>query len=139
MVNYLCYLDFPDYYISNFNELNRKFEIEIAHYASYIKGEMAEAVKIFEFLAEALAYLPFEKIAVELNPNNAITCTLAFKNNIILILSKPFYKTEELEEDELIATLFHQKERIFSDAKGLADLVKDVKEFLSLPSVSNQG
>lgn len=113
---------------NNWKALQKSFEKE-KHKANISKDKLNT---VFKELAFSIAQLPFEKSSVEITSSNSIKFTVAFPEDILLIISKPFEKLEDVSEDDIIYSLFKNRKRIASNVSKPTEIVEGCKKFLSV-------
>jgi hypothetical protein len=113
---------------NNFKILKASFEKERR------KSSISEDIinNLFQQLAVKIAELPFEKSAVEITSSDSIKISMAFSDNLLLILSKPFETLEDVSENDIIFSLFKNREMIASNVSKTTDFVEGFKRFLLL-------
>lgn len=112
-------------------ELEKLFHIEWQRNKSYIKIDSQEILHRVHKVIEQIAKINYEKILVELSPTNAIIFKILLKkeNNLLLLLTFPFSKIQNLEKDEVIYSLFENRELIVSNAKPINEVVEGINEY----------
>lgn len=112
----------------NFKTLSKSFQKE-KHKTSIPEDKINS---LFKKLAVEISELPFEKAAVEITSSNSIKISMAFLDNLLLILSKPFETLEDVSEKDIIFSLFKNREMIASNVSKTTDFVEGFKRFLLL-------
>lgn len=112
----------------NYQSLKKSFEKE------QIKTEISKDKinSLFQRLAFSLAELPFEKSSVEITSSKSIKFSMAFTDDILLIISKPFENLEDVSEDEVIFSVFKNRKMITSNVSKPTEVVEGFKRFLSI-------
>lgn len=112
-------------------ELEKLFDIEWQKNKNYIKIDSREALNKSIKTIKRIAKINYEKILVELSPTNAIIFKILLKkeNNLLLLLTFPFSKIQNLEKDEVIYSLFENRELIVSNAKPINEVVEGINEY----------
>ena len=119
-------------YNANFQQLQNKFEIEYLKYSHYISTDKSEAKEIFRKISKHISDINFNKIAIELTPSNAIKFTIILNNKLTLTISKPFGEMEDLEENQVVFSLYNNKELMVSDAAKINELVKGINSYVKV-------
>jgi len=81
-------------------------------------------------LLKQIHQIPFVKLLVEMIDLNTVKFTLVLNESLILSVIKPFNKTENVQDDDVIFNLYRSKELLVSDVTKIDDLVKAVKDML---------
>lgn len=113
---------------NNYKLLKKSFEKE----QPKIKISINKINNIFQEMALLLAELPFEKSSVEITSSESLRFSMAFADNILLIISKPFETIEDMSEDEVVFSLFKERKMITSNVSKTKEVVEGFKNFLSL-------
>jgi hypothetical protein len=109
--------------------LKDKFQSEFKSH-TFLEEQIAQNLQLgFETLARQIAQIKYEKAIVEITRNNALKFSLYLGNNKILMVTKPLEEVDDLNSNTVIASLFDNRERIFSDATNLTYLVQAMQEY----------
>ena len=106
----------PEYYENNLKKLNISFNKELSAYSHYLTTNTKNAKDIFNQIASLISYFQFKNATVELTKTNSIKFTLIFPGNKLLMISKPLSSIDNLKEEEVIFSLFINRELIASNA-----------------------
>lgn len=98
----------------------------------YITSDLEEARKQIQAVSKEFARIKFDAMCLELTPSNAIKFILTFNKNMMLMVTSPFDKIEELDEDGVVFSLFEDRELVVSDAQKLNVLVDGVISLLQV-------
>ncbi|RIV27491.1 hypothetical protein DYU11_04075 [Fibrisoma montanum] len=115
--------------------LKDKVKLELSRYPKYTKDVDKDLSKLVHDLIIAIVPIEFEKVAVEITPNATLKFKLLIDEEKLLIISKPL-KDNELNADQVIFSIFFNRELVVSDCKNVHELVKGFNNFLALPSIS---
>ncbi len=117
---------------NNISLIFPKIEKEFKLHKDYIKvdTDIAKA-KILETVLQ-ISRIPFEEIAIELTPSNAIKFTIQLKKNQYLIISLPFHSLDDIAENEVIFSLFIDNELTMSNSSHISTWVQVMQELCSL-------
>jgi len=123
----------PKYFTKNFQALEAGFENGEGKYSNYLIHDPEYTRKVFEGIAIIVSEFPFNHSAVEFTKKNGFKITLAFPKNKLLMISKSLKgeKSKDLD-DQIIYSLFYDKQLIDSDALKLGEHKEGFKEYLSL-------
>jgi hypothetical protein len=105
----------------NFANLQSKF---IEQLKDLGKNDQDLITSEFNKVAVHLAKLPFEKYVVELTKSGSIKFALRFNDNLLLIVTKPFIKLEELSANDIIFSVFDNRELIATDVSNIPDFIQ---------------
>jgi hypothetical protein len=86
----------------------------------------------FKTIIKYIAELPFTNCSIEITKSNSIKISLSFQNNILLILSKPLEEIKEVSENDIIFSVFRQKEMIASNVESTSGFFRLFKKFINL-------
>ena len=120
----------PSYFESNFEILQQSYMKEYAKYGHHLTVSAIEAKSIFNELSILFAEFPFEKAIVELTLNNSFKFSFEFHDKL-LIVNKPIFKLVDVGENEIIFSLFINKEFVASNVSKPKPFVEGFKKFLA--------
>lgn len=88
--------------------------------------------KIAEEVLTELSKIEFKDAAVELSPFDAIKITLILRQEpeLLLIISRPFEKLVDVQDDQVVFSIFNQGDHI-SNVLPLSALVEGIQSFLA--------
>lgn len=117
---------------SRFNILKNKIDAELNQYSSYIEIDIQRAKSNMFDLAEKLADIPFQKVSVEITPSNAVKFKMILDESKLLIINKPFEELLDLSNDEIIFSIFVNRELIISNAGTTFNVVEAIQKYMSM-------
>jgi len=123
----------PSYFTSNFKSLESAFNNELKKYSDYLIHDADYSRKIFERIALLISELPFISGTIELTMKKGFKFTLLFPRNKLLMISKSLSpeKSQNLN-DEIIYSLFFNRQLIDFDEINLAENKEGFKKYLSV-------
>lgn len=117
---------------ANFQQIQNKFERELAKYSNYISSDIEEAQRSFSEISKSISKINYEKIALEITPSNAVKFTIILNDTSILSVTKPFDKIDDLNENEVVFNLYKNRELLVSDATKVDELVKGINSYVQM-------
>lgn len=124
--------EFQDKNSSRYELLCKKINKEFYECAEYIEIDINKAKARTFSLAKELIDIPFENISIELTPNSAVKFKLVLDQSKLLIINKPFEELVDLANDEVIFSIFVNRELIISDATTISNVVEGVQKYMSM-------
>jgi hypothetical protein len=118
--------------MDKFQNINNKFEMEIERYSNYLNLDLYDIRYSYNNMWKFISKIDYEKIALEITPSNAVKFTIILKNEIILSITKPFDKIEDLDENEVVFNLYLNRELLVSDTSKIDELVKRVNSYVKM-------
>lgn len=110
--------------------MRSKFEKEFSSCGHYIKTDVADAKAQVESLIKEIAKLNFADIALELSQTNAIIFKIALDDELLMVITKPFFEIEDLKLNEVIFGLFRNREMLYSDSTEIEKLVDGTNKYM---------
>ena len=117
---------------SNFHQIQNKFEKEYTKNSNYISSDKEEAQKSFTEISKSISKINYKKLALEITPSNAVKFTIILNEMVILSITKPFDKIDDLNENEVVFNLYKNRELLLSDATKIDELVKGINSYVHL-------
>ena len=124
--------DFQDKSSSRYELVSNKINKEFSEYAQYVEIDINKAKTKAYNLAKELIDIPFKNISIELTRNSAIKFKVLLDENRLLIINKPFEELVDLSNDEVIFSIFVNRELIISDATTISNVVEGVQKYMSM-------
>jgi hypothetical protein len=121
----------PSFFENNRKKIIDKFNNEIETKSDYLFNEV-DAIEKFYAVANKIAMINFKNIIVELNPSNSVKFTMNFTGNTILMVTKSFNEYPEIDNNNLVISIFESKKLIYSDIKNPEELVKGINRYISI-------
>jgi len=113
--------------------LFRAYQKEFDQYHTYLRVSEHELLKQFNDVAEKLAQLKFIKAVVEFLKDDGFKFTLLFDDDKMVMVSKPIFGVEDLNESQIVFSYFVSRKFVASHAVELQEFVEKFKEFLEVP------
>lgn len=117
---------------SKFNILKNKIDNEMLQYNRYVEIDREKAIQNMYELARKLSDVPFQDVAVEITPSNAVKFKMMLDDRKLLIINKPFEELMDLSNDEVIFSIFINRELIISNAGTTFNVVQAIKNYMSM-------
>jgi len=123
----------PTYHTRNFKKLEVAFHKEIKKRTDYFPTNSDQLNALFEKSAFLIAELPFISSTLEFTKQNAFKFTLGFPQNKLLMISVIVNEEKSsLNKDDIIYSLFINRELIASNAENLTNFVEGFRKYLSM-------
>ena len=123
----------PSYHSKNMKVLETAFDTEIKKYSNYLITDKNNIKIIFKKTAAVIAELPFKNGTIEIIKGNGFKFHLVFPNNYLLMISKSFENVNStLNKNEIIFSLFINRQLIASNTSELETFKEGFKKFLSM-------
>jgi hypothetical protein len=119
----------PDYYNKNQKILKTSFDKELMKFNKDYKDI---AITTFNQTSPRISELQFKKGVLEVTQSQSIKYTLIFDSNLVLMLSKPFKELESVRKNEIIFSVFRNKELILSNVSEISTFIEGFKKFLTV-------
>jgi hypothetical protein len=124
--------DFQDKSSSRYELVRNKINKEFSEYAQYVEIDINKAKAKTFSLAKELIDIPFENISIELTQNSAVKFKVVLDESRLLIINKPFEELVDLSKDEVIFSIFVNRELIISNATTISNVVEGVQKYMSM-------
>jgi hypothetical protein len=124
--------EFQDKNSSRYELLCKKINKEFDEYAEYVEIDINKAKARTFSLAKELIDIPFKNISIELTRNSAVKFKVVLDESKLLIINKPFEELVDLSNDEVIFSIFVNKELIISNATTISNVVEGVQKYMSM-------
>lgn len=102
--------------------MRSKFEREFKNCGHYIKTDVADAKLQVEDLIREVARVDFMAMELELSQTNAVVFKIAIDQEVLMVLTKPFHKLDDMELDEVVVTLYHKADLLFGGSVKIKNL-----------------
>ena len=123
---------FQDKNSSRYELLCNKIDKEFSEYAEYVEIDVNKAKARTFNLAKELIDIPFENISIELTQSSAVKFKIVLDKNRLLIINKPFEELVDLSNEEVIFSIFVNRELIISNATTISNVVEGVQKYMSM-------
>jgi exonuclease VII large subunit len=112
------------------HKLDKIIENELKKYKNYISSDYQEALQKIENAKKIIVNINYLDILVELSPTNAIIFKILLKKGVFLFITLPFGEVIDLEENEVVYSLFENRNLIVSNAKLLPEIIQGAVEYI---------
>ena len=112
---------------TNYKLLQQYFEKNIKKN----KYNLENIKKEFNRLAAELHELPFKNLDVEITNLNSLRISLIFENNLLLVISKPLESIIDMDQNQVLFSLFQNRQMIASNVSNPFNLVESFKKYIS--------
>jgi len=119
-------------YIKNLEHLKNSFNKSFYKNKELLTLNSDDVYKKFLELASSFSELPFENAVVELTKSQSIKFTFLFDDDKLLLISKNIENNDDLNYNEIVFSLFINKELIISNVSESISFVEGFQKFLYL-------
>ena len=119
-------------YIKNLEHLKNSFNKSFYKNKGLLTLNNDDVYKKFLELASSFSELPFENAVVELTKSQSIKFTFLFDDDKLLLISKNIENNDDLNYNEIVFSLFINKELIISNVSESISFVEGFQKFLYL-------
>ena len=122
-----------DIFNVNLNKLETSFENEYSKKMNFINISKIKVSNVFNTISKYLAELNFEHSAIEITNSNSLKFTLLFSEKKLLMITKSLNPSDiNLENDDIIFSLFIDRKLIVSDVSKITAFTKGFKKYLTM-------
>lgn len=108
--------------------LREKIKAEMLCYPQYLPEDRAHILDLTNELSTVVASMEYEKVAVELTPSSTLKFKFTLSEGKRLIITKPL-DSDDLSREEVVFSIFFNKDLLVSDVKNINELVQGINEF----------
>ncbi len=110
--------------------LNNRISKEISSNPSISESDRKKVTKSFKNLLLQISEINYIDFDVEVSILKAIRIKLLLSSNKFLVITKPFGNVEDVDDNEVIFSIFKNRKCLVSDIIDIHKLVKGINEYL---------
>ena len=125
-------ISLPPFYYENYENLEISFTKELYRFRHHLLLTEKEVKLKFKNISSIISELPFEKSTVELTKSNGLKFTLLFPKNKLLLITKALGNVENLKDNEIVFSLFINRELIMSNVSDDTNFMEGFQRYLNM-------